>query len=1231
MKRSAFIWAETTVVAILFLWLACAGAFAQSLTSLNGTVTDPTGAVIPSASVILESVERGATRTTKSDDAGRYSFEQVAPGTFRLRAKAAGFADVLIDEVRLLVNMPATVNIRFEQLGAVAQVVSVEATVSQVSTTDASIGNAFGTRPILELPFEARNVAQLLSLQPGVTFIGSDNTDYRNGSVGGGRSDQANVTLDGVDVNDQQNRYAFTSVLRSTLDSVQEFRVTTVNPTADLGRSGGAQIALATKSGTNQYHGSLYEYHRNTITSANRFFNNAAGVERPKLLRNVFGASFGAPLKKDRLFYFLNYEGRRDAREGSAVRTVPSETLRQGIVRYNNTEGGISTLTPSDIQKIDPAGIGEDEAALKVFQSYPMPNTDEVGEGLNTRGYRFKAPVGGRYNTYIAKFDAYLDQAAKHAIFVRGNLQNDNVQSTPWFPGQTNGSVNLDNSKGIAVGYTWLLSPTLVSTTHYGFTRQGTEITNALSTSYIQLHRDLDPPFSTTYGIARILPVHQISEDLSWNKGSHDLKFGAVARLIQNKRVDYQNSYFYGVTNSAWLQGTGIELRRAVPDLDSSFNNAYSEAILSVLGGISEVNARYNYDLQGNPLGTGTPNHRNFAANEYEMYVQDTWRARPNLTITAGLRWSLMPPVYEKQGYQTTINPGLAGWFEQRAALAAAGRPQSEAGDLTFVRASDPTGRSLYPYHKKNFSPRLAIAYSPGSDNGWKKWLLGSGGKTTIRAGAGVLYDMFGQGIMRSFDSQQLGFSSLLTNPPGQLSVAEMPRFTSFTDFPASITMPAPPAGFPQVPPKDALSIANTVDDTLRPPYSINLNFSVGREFSHGIFVEGSYVGRLSHRLLVSEDLAMPTNLVDKKSGQTYFQAAQALAIQARNGVPIEQVQPVPFWENIFPDAANDPDAVAGGLTATQRMYMEYQYIAPDYLTVLYDADAYCYPACSIFGPYAMFQNQYSAFTAYRSIGSASYHAMQWTVRKRFSGGNQFDINYTWSKSLDYGSAVERNDEYTLTGMILNSWDPRQNIAVSDWDLRHQFNMNGILEIPVGQGKKWGSNRGKLFNALLGGWQMAGIWRWTSALPTYVYNGRAWPTEWNLAGYGTPTGPLKTQMGVFKNAPGIDGNPGPNIFADPQMGFDSYAFTLPGETGTRNTLRGDGYFSIDGGLSKRFIMPYNEKHSMQFRWEVFNVTNSVRFDPNSITNFLTISGSFGKYTGEIVDPRVMQFGLRYEF
>lgn len=302
---------QSGLVAFLLALLTCC-AFGQAVTSLSGTVADPSGAVIPGAHVEVSNTATGAQRSTISDASGRYSFQQITPGQYRIAAKATGFADLVVNQVELLVNSPATINLTFEKVGSLSETVAVSADAVQVNTTDASLGNAINTRPILQLPFEARNVVGLLSLQPGVTFTpGSAGSagipgDYRSGSVNGGKSDQGNVTLDGVDVNDQQYRTAFTSVLRVTLDSVQEFRTVTSNAGADQGRTSGAQVSLVTKSGTNDFHGSLYEYHRNTLTTANDFFLNSAGVERQKLIRNTFGASVGGPIKKNRLFFFTN-------------------------------------------------------------------------------------------------------------------------------------------------------------------------------------------------------------------------------------------------------------------------------------------------------------------------------------------------------------------------------------------------------------------------------------------------------------------------------------------------------------------------------------------------------------------------------------------------------------------------------------------------------------------------------------------------------------------------------------------------------------------------------------------------------------------------------------------------------------------------------------------------------------------------------------------------------------
>jgi hypothetical protein len=535
---------RTLLRVVTLSWILTAALLAQS-SSLNGTVTDPSGNVIPNVSIVLTSQDNGAERTALSDSRGHYEFDQLAPGMYRILAKATGFVEVQVTSIQLLVNEPATVAVKFEKIGSTTETVSVQASATQLNTVDSSMGNVITTQAITELPMYARNVAGLLALQPGVTSFGSfgsGSLDDRSGSVNGGRSDQSNITLDGADVLSETNRAAFTSVLRVTPDSVEEFRVTTTNGGADTGRGSGADIALITKTGTNQYHGSLYEYRRGTETAANTFFNNRIGVPVAPLLINIFGGSVGGPIKKNKLFLFINYEGRCDASSTSVTRTVPMETMKQGIVQYHNTAGQLVQIGPAQIMALDPAGIGIDPAALAVMKLYPVGNNNSGGDGVNTTGYTFNAPVHNVQNTYIARLDYHIDEAGKHSLFFRGNLQNDSQNGTPEFPGDVPNSVSLSNSKGDAMGYTAVISPSMVNTLRYGETRAGNQSTGVLTSNYT-LFRGLSGIYGTSTGLTQIDPVHTLSDDFSWNKSGHDIKLGAVVRLVSVQSISYANSY----------------------------------------------------------------------------------------------------------------------------------------------------------------------------------------------------------------------------------------------------------------------------------------------------------------------------------------------------------------------------------------------------------------------------------------------------------------------------------------------------------------------------------------------------------------------------------------------------------------------------------------------------------------------------------------------------------------
>lgn len=856
-------------VALLTLLLCALSAFGQT-TTLTGTVSDPSGAVIPNAKLVLENPATGLSRDAVSDNEGRYTFAQIAPGTYKLTAKAQGFNDTVLQDIRLLVNQPITINVTFEKLSGNVQVVEVAGATSQINTVDASLGNAIGDKPILQLPFDARNVVGLLAIQPGVTFIREpdpgSNGDYRSGAVNGGKSDQANVTLDGVDVNDQQERNAFTSVLRVTLDSTQEFRTTTLNAGADQGRSSGAQVSIVTKSGTNIVHGSAYEFHRNTLTSANSFFNNLSGVPRERLIRNVYGVSMGGPIKKNRLFLFGNYEGRKDRSDGQNLQVVPNATFRQGLFNFIRTDGSRGQLSQAEIRNLDPAGIGVNPEVVRLLQSYPLPNDNTVGDGVNTAGFRFNGPRPLDWNTYVAKLDYVLDSAAKHQVFVRGQLQNDKFASgLPQFPGEPASQVFLEGNRGIAVGYTGLLRPTLVSNFRYGFTRQAQEFTG-LQTAPAATFRDLTDRFALTRSLVRILPTTTVSQDFNWTKGAHSVTFGGVIRLVRNNRLNQGNSFSNLFANSSWLLGTGNQF--VAPGARNS--TPYRRQFTNLLGLMTQKTRQANYDLNGGLFAEGALIPRKFAQEEYEMYVQDTWKITRALTFTAGLRYSLLPPVYESAGYQTSPNIPLGDWFNQRGALAQQGLSQAGAPRIGFDLASR-TNVGLYDYFK-NWQPRVALAYSPQGNSGLSKFLFGGPGKTSIRAGFGLYYDILGQGLIRSADATALGFSTSLQNPAtanANPNAANNPayRFTGFYSVPLSVLPAAPRGGFPQVQP-DIFQITNSVDSKLKAPYTMNMNFSIGRELGNGWFVQGSYAGRLSRRSLIRDDVAMPTNLKDPASGQ---------------------------------------------------------------------------------------------------------------------------------------------------------------------------------------------------------------------------------------------------------------------------------------------------------------------------------------------------------------------------
>lgn len=1321
------------------LLFSCSTARAQTgTTSLHGKVVDTTHAVVAGATVTIANLAQGISRDVTTPSTGEFEFLALPPGTYVLTVERTGFKKYEQKNLQLLVNVPNTVNVLL-QVGSVTTEVDVSGEAPVINTEDASMGIAFGENQVKELPLEGRNVPDLLTLQPGVAYTGNradtSTSDTRSGAVNGARSDQGNVNLDGIRVNDEGG-HAFTSVLPVTLDSVQEFRVTTSNANADEGGTSGAQVALVTKSGTNSFHGSVYEYLRNTYTSANDYFNKLTELQNcalpnpndcnqaPKLIRNIFGASLGGPIKKDRLFLFVNYEGTRRAEATvSSGEEVPSLAMRDGVLQYlctNSSQcpGGPSfavqgksgkTYTPApgyfalgfkQLQGMDPLHAGPDAAAMAYFQTLPLPNSNVTGDGYNYQGFVFAAPTHQTQNVYIARLDYNITQDGKQRFALTAASQDDSDDTCggcqPYFPGQPAQGQNVYHNKGIIASYSAVIRPNLMSNFHYGLVRE----------SFGSVGNSYQPwvIFNFTQSITRTQnfqrPMHNFSEDLSWIHGNHTLQFGAYVLFMRNPRLNYASSFDSGSTNSSFTNTSGFADKDTpldpghspigagpcdpntgvgcYPSVDPSFAVSYDYPITDLLGIVTNASTVFNYNRQLQLLRPNSPISRRFAQNSYEPYIQDIWKVKPNLTLTLGLRYSLFSPIWETNGLQVCPSPSLGTWFNNRAKAGANGIPSNQDAPLQVDWCGPANGKKGYwNWDLGNLGPRVAFAWAPNRSDGFLSKLLGNNNRSSIRGGFGIVYDRFGQGVVDEFSGNSFGLTTSLTNPV--LPLGSLPRLTNVNVIPPSLLQSAPGApSFPETIPTmqslGASNFGNSLDTALKTPYSYTLDFSVERDLGRGFSLDVAYVGRLSHRLLSSQDVAQPLDLRDKKSGLDYFSAVQPLArLYELQGVTDatfnrSMVSPkvVQYWTDMLQAPTNGgsyalgvENAGCGPVTpsttdpvlAVFDLFCGNAGVETTALTALdlpSSVSGFSYTGIPdltgntsyglVGGPNAAYNPQYVSLFALRSIGFSNYNALQATLRHQMSHGFQFDFNYTYSKSIDLCSDAERvgnSGSLNFNGgcQMFNAWEPYLFRAVSDFDTTHQLNANWILDLPFGKGRPFAATVNRGVDALIGGWQLSGLYRWTSGFPYTIYNNPAdYPTDWYWEGAAMPT-VSHVKSGAFHQA-----NGNVNLFPNPANAESLFNPALPGQVGVRNFVRGDGFFGVDLGLSKRWTMPWSDKHSVALRWEVFNVTNSTRFDFNdqnsssaSESNNSIAVPNFGNYSHLMTNPRVMQFALRYEF
>jgi hypothetical protein len=1245
---------------------------AQNVASITGVVTDQTGAVIPNVDVKLSNPQTGVVYKTITNAQGSYTLAQIKPGPgYKIEFTHTGFKAEVVSGLYL--NVEAT-RVQNAQLGAGADVETVEVNAASqtvtLDTTDATVGNNFQVQFMNDLPVEDRsNPSALFVQQPGVTL---------DGAVTGARTDQNRVTVDGLDVNDYATGEFGAIVANAPVDSVQEFRGVSAGFLSSSAGGGGGQFELVTKSGTNSFHGSLVEYHRDTDLEANDWFNNNSGVPRPPLIRNQFGGSVGGPILKDKLFFYFDLNARRDTLSYVQSRTVPISTqLASNLVCFNasagcplglnyvNASGNLEALPATgaqSVQSLDPQGAGFNSSLESLFSSrYPQANdfSGDAGDLINFAGYRFNAPFPYREYDYVQRVDYNLNEKMK--LFGRGTFTRTNAtESAIQFPGDPVTSPFQDQSYAWVVSHIWTISANKVNQAYYGEVFENYNFPNTYNpTGATQFGTFggngtggaiMTSPYASAINAqGRTYPIPLVRDDFSWTIGKHDIKIGGTFKWPKpgGYTILNYNSPAIGLggyTGSLNTAPPTPSLRPADICPESSSTCGYSiglydAAYALALAPYTAEGSTFNYNAAGNALPQGSGQTKTYRYNELEIYFGDTWKFTPKLTFSYGLRYINYTVPYEIHGIESIDSTAFDPYFAARNAQSAA----SQTGNLA-VPLIDYTlgGKANHApgYYKPNnldFAPRFAFAYQFNP-------------KTVINAGAGIIYD---QTVINAVQYQQSQYSYLFQsgvtedfgfpNDPYD-SLASDTRFTGVNNPPVAPTAPPITTPFypfvsgsgtsanPYVPNglANGLAFNESIDSNLKTPYSIAYNLGVEHEMPKGFLLRASYVGRLGRRLLAQADAEQLIDFPDPLSGQTMSQAFADVTTQLRAGVAPQNVPAQPWYE----------DVMVPGTGAAFGLQNNTQVVTELITTLATRGDfADTTQALASLQPYGLglplgvgMAPQFSENTFYTNKGSSSYNGMLVTLHKNAGFGLQFDLNYTYSHSIDNVSVIANAPAIGGYGFICDVNRPRECRANSDFDVTNYFNGNFIYDLPFGRGKAFAGTAPRWLDELIGGWSIGG-------LPS-VHSGNAYFASANafVAGYANdapailvgPASDLKIHLHGGQGQPLY-------AFANASQANADYTGPVGFNIGSRNNLRAPNYFDLDMHLGKRFPI-VAERVAVKLGADAFNVLNHPNFAaPNS--DITDVAGPFGVINSTVGtgirngadSQRVLQVFARIEF
>jgi hypothetical protein len=1218
---------------------------AQDVASLTGTVTDTSGALVPGTDITLVNTTTGSIYHATTNSLGSYTISNVPPGPgYKITFSAKGFEPLAVVNVYLNV---ANTRTQDAQLHPGNVDVSVEVSASNqnvtINTTDATIGNNFEVTLLNELPVQNRDSpAALFTLQPGVTL---------SGAVTGARVDQNNVTLDGLDVNDIATGQAFTVVAKAPVDAVQEFRGTVAGNLSNSGPGGGGQFQLVTKSGTNAFHGALVEYHRDTSTVANDWFNNNSGVGRTPLIRNQFGGNVGGPVLRNKLFFFFDYNNSRIIQNSPVTRTVPLDSFRNGNVSYIlNTDGSgnpcasasrqnttpqcIGTLTPAQVKALDPQGTGESAVLFPfVNQRFPHANDLTRGDGINTAGFRFNAPAPDFETNYVGRLD--YDLTTKMRIFARFTLVRENAtQSSIEFPGDPATAPFIDRSYSYEVGHTWTISSRKVNQFFYGetvsqpsfpntYNPQGTNILTFADGTTTLLS---DPYLSPVNAQGRRIPIPIVGDDFTWQKGAHTFQFGGTFKFIKSSSFTKLDYNVAEIGLGGQTLGLNSSLRPAnIRTAGTTASNTYDSAFAFSLGRVGQVTSGYNYDNTGKVLPQGTGDNRNYRYYQTQLYFGDTWKVTPNLTLAYGVNYQIFSVPYEVNGLESVEPLTFNQYFSARVTQSAAGKTGDSAVPLIayVLGGKANNGPGLYQPSYKDIAPRFAFAYSPSFDR-----------KTVFNGGAGIVYDRTViNAVQYQQDQHSYLFQQQATTPFGisgspVTSLKNDPRLGSNNALPPVVTPAAPTTPFqPFVSGGSSIGLENgsafntIIDPALKTPYSIGFNAGVQHEFPSQFIMKVSYVGRLGRRLLGQADANQIVDFADPASGQLLSTAFGNVTTQLRAGANSAKLPAQPWFEHLF----------VPGFGVSKGYPNNTSYLADNLGGIPSNGDfADFVQAISSGIPSNVgMASQFSENTFYTNKGFSTYHGLLATLQKNFSQGLQFDVNYTWAHSIDNVSLIANSSASAGYGFICDVQRPRACRGNSDFDVTHYITADFTYRLPFGRGRTFGSNIPFFLNEIVGGWEVSGISQW--------HSGQAFGTNSNafVAGYSNDAPAIfngdrvGVQAHVHKTASGQV-----NLFSDPVRAQSDFTGPVGFNIGSRNNLRGPQFYNQNFGLAKTFPL-VSDRVNLKFRADAFNALNHPNFALPSATSesWDVTGGIFGQLTSIDTNSsyRVMQFALRLEF